>query len=144
MEHLDVLVVGAGLSGIGAAYRLQTQSPQRSYAVLEARPDLGGTWDLFRYPTPPSTSTPAPTIPPPAPIPTRPGNHPAPRTSQPRTPASPAHPPAPQPAPSASAGAPPGPPNTTRPPPHPQPHHARRPTTRPRFEHPPTTQSPNP
>ena len=50
MEHLDVLVVGAGLSGIGAAYRLQTQSPQHSYAVLEAREDLGGTWDLFRYP----------------------------------------------------------------------------------------------
>ncbi|TCN32231.1 cation diffusion facilitator CzcD-associated flavoprotein CzcO [Kribbella orskensis] len=50
MEQLDVLVVGAGLSGIGAAYRLQTQSPQHSYAVLEAREDLGGTWDLFRYP----------------------------------------------------------------------------------------------
>jgi monooxygenase len=50
VEHLDVLVVGAGLSGIGAAYRLQTQSPQHSYAVLEAREDLGGTWDLFRYP----------------------------------------------------------------------------------------------
>ncbi|TCM37466.1 NAD(P)/FAD-dependent oxidoreductase [Kribbella sp. VKM Ac-2568] len=50
MEHVDVLVVGAGLSGIGAAYRLQTQSPQHSYAVLEAREDLGGTWDLFRYP----------------------------------------------------------------------------------------------
>ncbi len=50
MEHLDVLIVGAGLSGIGAAYRLQTQSPDRSYAVLEAREDLGGTWDLFRYP----------------------------------------------------------------------------------------------
>ena len=50
MEHLDVLVVGAGLSGIGAAYRLQTQSPQHSYAVLEAREDLGGTWDPFRYP----------------------------------------------------------------------------------------------
>ncbi|ADB33976.1 FAD dependent oxidoreductase [Kribbella flavida DSM 17836] len=50
MQHLDVLVVGAGLSGIGAAYRLQTQSPDRTYAVLEAREDLGGTWDLFRYP----------------------------------------------------------------------------------------------
>jgi monooxygenase len=48
--HLDVLIVGAGLSGIGAAYRLQTQSPSHSYAVLEARDDLGGTWDLFRYP----------------------------------------------------------------------------------------------
>ncbi|WP_344213898.1 NAD(P)/FAD-dependent oxidoreductase [Kribbella sancticallisti] len=48
--HLDVLIVGAGLSGIGAAYRLQTQAPSHSYAVLEARTDLGGTWDLFRYP----------------------------------------------------------------------------------------------
>jgi monooxygenase len=49
-EHLDVLVVGAGLSGIGAAYRLQTECPGRSFALLEARPDLGGTWDLFRFP----------------------------------------------------------------------------------------------
>ncbi|WP_405060688.1 NAD(P)/FAD-dependent oxidoreductase [Kribbella sp. NBC_01505] len=50
MEHRDVLIVGAGLSGIGAAYRLQTQSPDRSYAILEARDAIGGTWDLFRYP----------------------------------------------------------------------------------------------
>ncbi|WP_405489895.1 flavin-containing monooxygenase [Nocardia sp. NBC_00511] len=49
-EHLDVVIVGAGLSGIGAAYRLQTELPGRSYAVLEARAALGGTWDLFRYP----------------------------------------------------------------------------------------------
>ncbi|MFI5503663.1 flavin-containing monooxygenase [Nocardia asteroides] len=49
-EHLDVVIVGAGLSGIGAAYRLQTEHPHRSYAVLEARAALGGTWDLFRYP----------------------------------------------------------------------------------------------
>ncbi len=49
-EHLDVVVVGAGLSGIGAAYRLQTEHPGRSYAILEAREALGGTWDLFRYP----------------------------------------------------------------------------------------------
>ncbi|MFE3023263.1 flavin-containing monooxygenase [Nocardia tengchongensis] len=49
-EHLDVVIVGAGLSGIGAAYRLQTEQPGRSYAVLEARDALGGTWDLFRYP----------------------------------------------------------------------------------------------
>ena len=49
-EHLDVLVVGAGLSGIGAGYRLQTTCPTRSYAILEARDELGGTWDLFRYP----------------------------------------------------------------------------------------------
>ncbi|CAM03565.1 cation diffusion facilitator CzcD-associated flavoprotein CzcO [Saccharopolyspora erythraea NRRL 2338] len=49
-EHLDVVIVGAGLSGIGAAYRLQTECPGRSYAVLEARDAMGGTWDLFRYP----------------------------------------------------------------------------------------------
>ncbi|OLT05752.1 FAD-containing monooxygenase EthA [Pseudonocardia sp. CNS-004] len=50
MEHLDVLVVGAGISGIDAAYRLQTEHPQRTYAILEARDSIGGTWDLFRYP----------------------------------------------------------------------------------------------
>ena len=50
MEHVDVVVVGAGLSGIGAGYRLQTGRPGTTYAVLEAREDLGGTWDLFRYP----------------------------------------------------------------------------------------------
>ena len=49
-EHRDVLVIGAGLSGIGAAYRLQTECPERSYAILEARETSGGTWDLFRYP----------------------------------------------------------------------------------------------
>ncbi|APB01145.1 flavin-containing monooxygenase [Nocardia seriolae] len=49
-EHLDVVIVGAGLSGIGAAYRLQTEQPGRSYAILEARAALGGPWDLFRYP----------------------------------------------------------------------------------------------
>jgi monooxygenase len=49
-EHLDVLIVGAGLSGIGAAYHLQERCPGKSYAILEARADLGGTWDLFRYP----------------------------------------------------------------------------------------------
>lgn len=49
-EHLDVLIVGAGLSGIDAAYRLQTESPGRSFAILEARDAIGGTWDLFRYP----------------------------------------------------------------------------------------------
>lgn len=46
----DVIIVGAGLSGIGAAYRLQEENPGIRYAVLEARDDLGGTWDLFRYP----------------------------------------------------------------------------------------------
>src|SRR4051794_30220795 len=50
MEHVDVLIVGAGLSGIGAAYHLQTQCPARSVAILEARNAIGGTWDLFRYP----------------------------------------------------------------------------------------------
>src|SRR6195952_1560504 len=49
-EHLDVLIVGAGLSGIGAAHHLQRDAPGKRYAILEARADLGGTWDLFRYP----------------------------------------------------------------------------------------------
>ncbi|MEV4125178.1 NAD(P)/FAD-dependent oxidoreductase [Nocardia sp. NPDC049707] len=49
-EHIDVLIVGAGLSGIGAAHHLQTAFPKRSYAILEARTAIGGTWDLFRYP----------------------------------------------------------------------------------------------
>src|SRR5680860_308236 len=50
VEHVDVLIVGAGLSGIGAACHLQTKSADRSFAVLEARDAIGGTWDLFRYP----------------------------------------------------------------------------------------------
>ncbi|MFH8727502.1 flavin-containing monooxygenase [Streptomyces termitum] len=49
-EHLDVLVVGAGISGIGAARYLKTELPGKSFAILEARPASGGTWDLFRYP----------------------------------------------------------------------------------------------
>ncbi|MFD7841991.1 flavin-containing monooxygenase [Nocardia sp. NPDC059764] len=49
-EHVDVLIVGAGLSGIGAAHHLQDAFPDRSYAILEAREAMGGTWDLFRYP----------------------------------------------------------------------------------------------
>ena len=49
-EHLDVLVVGAGLSGIGAGHYLQTECPWASYAIFEARDAIGGTWDLFRYP----------------------------------------------------------------------------------------------
>jgi monooxygenase len=49
-EHVDVLIVGAGLSGIGAAHHLQERCPGKSYAILEAREEIGGTWDLFRYP----------------------------------------------------------------------------------------------
>ena len=49
-EHLDVLVVGAGLSGIGAGHYLQAECPWASYAIFEARDAIGGTWDLFRYP----------------------------------------------------------------------------------------------
>ena len=50
MEHFDVLIVGAGLSGVGAACHLQAKHPARTYAILEARDAIGGTWDLFRYP----------------------------------------------------------------------------------------------
>src|SRR5512147_2639290 len=49
-SHVDVLIVGAGISGIDAAYHLQTSCPNKSYAILEARDVLDGTWDLFRYP----------------------------------------------------------------------------------------------
>jgi monooxygenase len=49
-QHLDVVVVGAGLSGIAAAYHLQTRCPGKSFVILEGRESLGGTWDLFRYP----------------------------------------------------------------------------------------------
>ncbi len=49
-EHFDVLIVGAGLSGIGAGCHLQANCPGKTYAVLEARDCIGGTWDLFRYP----------------------------------------------------------------------------------------------
>ena len=49
-EHVDVVIVGAGISGIGAAYHLQTECRDRSYVILEGRADIGGTWDLFRYP----------------------------------------------------------------------------------------------
>ena len=49
-NDFDVIVVGAGISGIGSAYRLQKECPDRSFVLLEGRPNLGGTWDLFRYP----------------------------------------------------------------------------------------------
>lgn len=49
-EHFDVLVVGAGISGIGAGYHLQSKCPDKTYAILEGRHDIGGTWDLFKYP----------------------------------------------------------------------------------------------
>jgi monooxygenase len=49
-EHFDVLIVGAGLSGVGAAHYVQRRCPQASWAIFEARGAIGGTWDLFRYP----------------------------------------------------------------------------------------------
>ena len=50
IEELDVLIIGAGLSGIGAAYYLKTHCPDKTFTLLEARDNTGGTWDLFRYP----------------------------------------------------------------------------------------------
>jgi cation diffusion facilitator CzcD-associated flavoprotein CzcO len=50
IEHFDVLIVGAGLSGVGAACHLAERCPSKSYAILEGRSEMGGTWDLFRYP----------------------------------------------------------------------------------------------
>jgi cation diffusion facilitator CzcD-associated flavoprotein CzcO len=49
-EHVDVLIIGAGLSGIGAACHLRRECPDKTFAILEARDAIGGTWDLFRYP----------------------------------------------------------------------------------------------
>ncbi len=49
-EYVDVLIVGAGLSGIGAACHLRERCPGKTFAILEARETIGGTWDLFRYP----------------------------------------------------------------------------------------------
>ncbi len=50
MEHFDVLIVGAGLSGIDAAHHLRKLCPDRTYVILEQRERIGGTWDLFHYP----------------------------------------------------------------------------------------------
>ncbi len=50
IEHFDVLIVGAGLSGVGAGVHLHEKCPKKTYAILEGRPAMGGTWDLFRYP----------------------------------------------------------------------------------------------
>jgi len=49
-EHFDVLIIGAGLSGIGAGYHLKTKCPSKRFVILEGRDSIGGTWDLFRYP----------------------------------------------------------------------------------------------
>ena len=49
-EYSDVLIIGAGISGIGAAYRIHEKNPTLSYTLLERRGRIGGTWDLFRYP----------------------------------------------------------------------------------------------
>src|SRR3546814_1338199 len=48
--HYDVLIIGAGLSGIGMACRLASECPDKRFAILERRQAIGGTWDLFRYP----------------------------------------------------------------------------------------------
>ena len=50
IEHVDVMIIGAGISGIGAARYLRTMQPGKTFAILEARVEIGGTWDLFRYP----------------------------------------------------------------------------------------------
>ncbi len=50
MENFDVIVIGAGLSGVGAAVYLSKNCPSHSVLILEAREEIGGTWDLFRYP----------------------------------------------------------------------------------------------
>lgn len=50
MDAYDVLIVGAGMSGIGAAYYIQKHCPDKSYRILESRNCQGGTWSLFQYP----------------------------------------------------------------------------------------------
>src|ERR1700743_3671256 len=49
-DHFDVLIIGGGLSGVGAGYHLKTKCPAKSFVILESRDAIGGTWDLFRYP----------------------------------------------------------------------------------------------
>ena len=49
-EHFDLLIVGAGISGIGAGYFMQKENPSKTFAILEGRESMGGTWDLFQYP----------------------------------------------------------------------------------------------
>ena len=50
INHKDIVVVGAGISGIGAAYNLQKTCPEKTFTILEGRENIGGTWDLFKYP----------------------------------------------------------------------------------------------
>jgi len=50
MKKYDVVIVGAGLSGVGAAYHLQSKCPNKTFTILEGRDAMGGTWDLFKYP----------------------------------------------------------------------------------------------
>ncbi|MDT5220660.1 MAG: hypothetical protein QOF15_2765, partial [Mycobacterium sp.] len=49
-DYFDVIVIGAGIGGIGAAYRINRRNPKLTYTILERRARLGGTWDVFRYP----------------------------------------------------------------------------------------------
>ena len=50
VQRFDVVIIGAGISGVSAAYHLQKYCPAKSFVILEARDEMGGTWDLFRYP----------------------------------------------------------------------------------------------
>jgi cation diffusion facilitator CzcD-associated flavoprotein CzcO len=50
LAEVDVAIIGAGISGINAAYRVQTELPDYNYTIIEARSAIGGTWDFFRYP----------------------------------------------------------------------------------------------
>ena len=49
-SHFDVVIIGAGISGLGAACHLKRECPEKSLVILEGRDAIGGTWDLFRYP----------------------------------------------------------------------------------------------